>query len=381
MEFKKIKNRIVWIDTIKLIACLCVFWSHYVQAFWSCCEAGIEQISPLIQNILTLFGGVLNGDFWVYLFCLISGYFVGKKRISSFKSLVSNFIVRYLRFAIPFLLSGILAWLLSITIGMHTQDSNSFLGESWLQLFYTERITFLDAIKCGLLFDKKCNASIWMMKELFISNLTIYGISYLISMANKKEIISKITFVIILILATVFNRMYFGIGFFGALLSNVEFNSYDRKQKYIFLAFTSMMLIICFFDGFDGLIHKLIEKKCIGLEAASAKESLNAIALFSFIFCFPKLQQILGLDLFERISKLSFPVFLFHWPIMCSMTILMYQRMLKTHTYSQTFVIAFLTLNVVVLIISVCYSLFLSGKINKFIVIINDSLSASLKMK
>ena len=78
------KKRMDWIDGLKLIACVCVFFSHYQGFFFGACRADLGCGSVFKRIMGSSYNIFSNGNFWLCMFCLISGYFACKKRVISF---------------------------------------------------------------------------------------------------------------------------------------------------------------------------------------------------------------------------------------------------------------------------------------------------------
>jgi len=108
MESKeKENNRILWINGLKGLACLMVFFHHYFLTFFPAIHYGSESASRTTTGIDILMasspiGVIVNGNFAVCLFILISAFLYAMKTMESMKAekkenLLNIAVKRYLR--------------------------------------------------------------------------------------------------------------------------------------------------------------------------------------------------------------------------------------------------------------------------------------------
>lgn len=101
-------KRIIWIDEVKFIACLAVFGGHYCNVF----SFSILQSNSIFNYpIAKLFCVFIMGNWWVYVFCIISGALATNKTIKSFGQLIGALFNRYLRFVLPVLIANMIVFL------------------------------------------------------------------------------------------------------------------------------------------------------------------------------------------------------------------------------------------------------------------------------
>lgn len=144
---ESVKSRIQWIDGLKGIAAFMVFTHHFLLLFLpasyygadaeSLLPGGIDALIP--KNPLSV---LINGNFWVYLFCTIMAFFFATKMLKTeedklLETIPKTVAKRYVRLLIPCLLSGLLfffgARLLTL---LHLNYSGVMHEIGVLQLFY-----------------------------------------------------------------------------------------------------------------------------------------------------------------------------------------------------------------------------------------------------
>ena len=125
------RKRERWIDNLKLLACMAVFWGHFYSSFYgqlldkSFLKRTDNIIIFIIRHVMNI---VFNGGWWVFIFCIISGWLAWKKNIPTGKDLLKALFHRYLRFAIPVLIANLFVVAISKTIGYHAFEVGSTIN-------------------------------------------------------------------------------------------------------------------------------------------------------------------------------------------------------------------------------------------------------------
>lgn len=95
-------NRFRWIDNLKLVAAWGIVLGHLMNALAVGEKHEFFALSKMIN--FYLLSGILNGEFWVVLFCMISGYLLSRKKITSLENFFFSVVQRYFRFVAPLFL-------------------------------------------------------------------------------------------------------------------------------------------------------------------------------------------------------------------------------------------------------------------------------------
>lgn len=92
-----------------------------------------------------------------------------------------------------------------------------------------------------------------------------------------------------------------------------------------------------------------------------------ALFLILGIYCIPLLQRILELRILQYLGKISFGVYLLHWPILCSLTSLTY---VKTQAWEATdsFLFTFTLTVVAVLVASHLFWKLVETRLSNYII-------------
>ena len=176
-----IKKRLEWIDGLKFIACFIVFLGHYVSAF----SFAIPN-ETFSQTIWKLFYFIVFGNWWVYVFCIISGYFAAIKHIISGRHLFILIFNRYIRFIFPVFCGNIIVYLISCTFGFHNYELGQVYQSSFLMEPYKNPLTLLGTVKSALLLNNEYIGPLWVLRDIFMGTCFIYVFSYLQRKIYKK---------------------------------------------------------------------------------------------------------------------------------------------------------------------------------------------------
>ncbi len=129
------KNRVVWIDYLKIIACLMVLIGHYYNAFYSFCNYSPSLNSNIVFFFKNFPSPYLDGNFWVCVFCVLSGYLASRKEIRSVKTMIREFVLRYFRFIIPLTIINVCIYFIYLIIGFKSTEFSIIYSNNWLSSF------------------------------------------------------------------------------------------------------------------------------------------------------------------------------------------------------------------------------------------------------
>lgn len=357
-------ERINWLDVVKFIACLGVMSSHFLYTFLTGSIYGKMAASSMVQTLVSLFSVPLNGNFWVFVFCILSGFLLRRKKINGAYELLKNIFIRYLRFAKPFAVTAVVIFLLDISFGFVTQEMSVVLENKWLQEFYTHDISLYDYICFVLAFDSGINGPVWMIKALFLGNCLVYVLNYLWGRFNALRSISDIWYTIFILL----------VSSLGIYLSF----SFDAMAIYVIAC---LMGAVCplgpkgifISSGIAGILL-LVWVVSFTCQSVLISDSVSFFYItphwnFFYALCFVLLinNLVTGFDsciadLSKTLGKLSFPIYLFHWPLFCSAGLILFDFLLNTGilTYAFCIVLTSIAVTVMVGIIAVIYAKFVN---------------------
>lgn len=167
------KERIAWIDHMKLFASIMIMTAHFQDAALDACLAPPAQ-SGLYDILNTILVPFQTGKCWVIVFCLLSGY-LSCRKVSSLRELAAESFARWLRFFLPLLLCNAWVFLLLKTGHMYHAVYGSRFQNNWLLYHYARDFRFSDVLVQSAVLGDAFNGPLWMLRPLFVGNLLILG--------------------------------------------------------------------------------------------------------------------------------------------------------------------------------------------------------------
>lgn len=369
------KEKIWWIDGLKLLASLFVFWSHIDGLL------GMKSLHiPLLSNWdspVNLIVVLLNGNLWVFVFCMLSGYFIGQKKIQNVKVLASSVLNRYIRFLFPFLFTAIIIFLLSVMPGFRSVQVGALYDNDWVATLLPENIGVMDYLKYIFLMDERINPFIWTIGPIFVGNIFTYVANFVTRKwdENKRFVAYVVLFVVLsLVFVVTKSRLIYSTAcFLGALLPTIFTYTKRVKAPVYAVGLIAVLLLVRNHNRLVGMVLHVVS-----LPGSQDYYFLNSCWNFVYAFlvlvCLNNLtgmQRVLGSSLFRKISALSLPIYYLHCPILLSVILLIFEWLVPYDLQAGLTAIIFLTATALVLFASWVYSKTL-GKLS-------DSLSTKAK--
>ncbi len=284
-------------------------------------------VSHIVHGIVNLF---FNGEFAIYIFWFLSAYVISIKLFASEERsyLARAFTKRYFRLAIPVVASVIFAYLL-LSLGlMFNQKIYHPDAGAWIARYYTFEPNIFLAIKSGLwntFFD--LGGSVTYNPVLWTMNPELYGSLFIFLIFGVLGH-NKFRFVIYIIVAigTFALSKYWMLTFIlGFALCDLNYHDhktvvhslYDRlliNQKFNVLIFVGLTILGgfpnyygFFYVGISGLIVFVILKTWI-------------------------LRAFFQNKIFVWLGRISFGLYLIHFPLICSFSSWLYLILPFEHT-------------------------------------------------
>ncbi len=304
------------ISGLKGFSCFMVMIGHYIGLY------KYAENFPYNSKFLDVFDAflssklnfILDESFWVVLFFVASGYLAAMSNILCIKSFAQKSVIRFLRLGLPVLFSYAIIFLIYKVIGFHTAGTSTLLENAFIQSAYTSEYSIFQVLASPIyvliLGKTSLNSPFWVLREMFIASLLIYFFSFLKNKLKNQNIFFTIVFCLL---------------FISLVLSNVVFASV-------------LGMLIYYFEK-DS---KLISNKIFILSIIIFCATLNFIprnrivciffgALIILIPKLPLLNAMFSCHAAQLINKISFGIYSFHWPIFCSMGMLIFTKFCETN--------------------------------------------------
>lgn len=348
-------ERIVWVDGLKGIACILVFIHHFTLAFFPASFFGDPSLehftneSRLYQSPLSF---IINGSFWVSVFCILSG-FVMTISFSYKKGKLTNTVLkRYITLSVPvFIISGII-YLLNI-LGLLFDKSAAKLSGSyaWLgtvvnhnlsvgKLFYS---SFISVIFMG---DYTFNTAFWMLKYIFFGTILVCVLNFALN--NKSNYYLIIVALLGGLLFWKFDLLSCFV--FGFILAKV-YKSYKSKITNIFSALgVPCILASAFLGGYPSGAEPKNYYKFFRIKNIYYPHILGAVLFVFGIMITIPIVKYLSLKFFLFLGKISFAIYLIHIPVLMSFSCGIFILLKKqgVHYLTDSFITFILSLAVII---------------------------------
>lgn len=198
MEKKRCEqiNRIKYLDGLRGIACMMIVIHHFLLAFYpTSYYGGFDGAhgswgwdTYLAQAPIA---AIFNGDFWVCIFLLLSGFVIGRKIYKcNEREYASVVIKRYLRLALPICAFSMIVFLPLKQGFLYSHEFNEITGSIWSSTHYNnaesiriEDIFITSLYKVEFIGDTTFSTAFWMLPYLFWG----YCISILFAIISKNK--------------------------------------------------------------------------------------------------------------------------------------------------------------------------------------------------
>ena len=335
------KNYKLYINGLKGFACLMVMVGHYMGLYKYSEEFPFSNVITEIYDkfLNSKISFVIDESFWVILFFTVSGYLVSMSRIDSIKSFALKTVQRFLRLGIPVLFAYLIILVISKTAGFYTAETVDIFTNSYIQGNYTNEYSIWTVLKApfDVLFlgATALNDPYWVLREMFLSSVIIYFLTFIKERFANKNIYIIISF-IALFAGMVFSKVVFAC-LFGMLVYAFEKDSDLMLKNKWFAFFAAVFTASLYFIPRSRI-------SCIFFAV-----------LILFIPKMPVINRILTSKLAEFIGRISFGIYSFHWPVLCSFGLLTLIKLSEKTDLLTACIISAAVSVAITLVISVAY--------------------------
>lgn len=348
-------NYLFWIDGLKLLACIGVFWSHFCSAF----IYSAEHISPFIVNITQIFSMLLNGAFQVRLFCIISGLLASYKVVKTLHELIESIVRRYLRFVIPFFSLGLILILIEYTIGYHSVECGRLLNMTWLEGHNTTRITMMDILKLTFFFDHSFDGSLWTVPCIFVGSCLVYVISYLLHILKIPQKYWGICF-LALFFVSIIKYTIASLCVSCCILGAGIRWTWEKLRIPDAVANTIIGITVLMVTFLHSYIYDLLVGLGIDIPVRFELDGYGDVVyggiLLICIYNSDLVKKLLHQKMFINLGDMSFSLYIIHMPLIMSVSAWICMQIYGNCGYTVNCIINFLLSTIIVGIVSYLYS-------------------------
>lgn len=375
------KSRAVYLDNFKGIAAFFVMVHHLLVAYLPVSYYGSNSggycDTPLVNWLSqTPFVFFFNGNFWVFIFLMVSGYimFAQGSKINDQATFSSKFLTRYIKLLIPVIPICIIVFFLKNGLNsiFYNVEVGSGIGSSWLQNGYANPISFKDFIFAPFTIflkgDDTFSNAFWMLDKLFISSLMVFVVAF--AFQNVKK--NKLFYYVLICLASLFLNSYYLPTFLGGLIYMLSSSNLKSKikSKTLCILIATIALVFGFIcAGYpSGRIptnfYIYFEKYRILRELLPAVDFYHILGAFMVLLVVMNsnvLKRILEFKCFSILGKNSYSIYLIHIPIIYVLSPYLFVLFLKwTNGYLLATTFTIVLICTIVVIMSIYYTKFTS---------------------
>ncbi|MBE6002729.1 MAG: hypothetical protein E7232_01375 [Lachnospiraceae bacterium] len=356
-------RRLLYLDSLKYIFCLIIFWTHFTGVFWTMCEVKPDLRPELQILFLPPLSILVDSNLALYGFCIISGYLASFKKISSLKELLLQLAGRYIRFVVPFFFINVITFVMYYTLGFPTLISGELLHNSWVSTFYNHPYGIDELIMASLTMDGTLNGPLWMMKYIFGGTCLIYIYNYIKNLlcggysSEKKSPAAafvNVSALILMVISFIFppepNFFHLVLVLLGAVMMFLDGFIKEKltsggKAPACDIIFMIVALIPIVLDA-GGLVNFLSPFVSRNFPALLPYFTWNMYWVIGFSFFLilgimncSFLQKILEQGIMKRLAPTNFSVYLIHFPLICCLSLKLYVLMVNRISYTREFII------------------------------------------
>ncbi len=370
------QKRIAYLDGIRGIAAIMVFFYHYLLAFFPALfilkpeychtQSNIELV--IASSPLSIF---YSGGFAVCIFFVLSGYVLSHKFFlkGDYEYLASASIKRYFRLSIPIVVSVLISLVILTFNGYSNIDVAYDYTECkfWLANLWDVKPSLFEALKEGIFTSlfvgkgMKYNEVLWTMNIEFMGSLLVFTILALIGKIKRR-------FFLYAVLILIFYK-----GFMVAFIMGVALADYytfpKRKylNRYLLLALLIPMIYLGSYQRLEGDNLWRPVNFLSGINSIYPY-LIATFILMIFILNIAQIKNALSHKIFNFFGKISFSLYLLHVLILGSLSCALFRIFYKEMdmSYIVSFFLMFIISFVVTLVLSYIMYVFIDSNAIKF---------------
>lgn len=324
------KGRLAHLDGLRGIAAVVVVVFHIMSALTPYLVPDQSDV-PVWMAYLPV-AVLWNGPFAVSVFFVLSGFVVTQAAIGRPEALWVKVAVRYLRLAVPSLLSVLLAWVLLMAMPDRAGDLYALTGSRWLQYTYQYPVPgfgaalYDGAIGIFLTGGSLFNNVLWTMRIELVGSLACFAVAVFPGM-NGRLLVA----LVVAIAALVSQHLAFECFVLGICLREA-WAAGRLRSNYAMFALALGLII----GSQGGVAPQLRDTGLPWPLMPGNKEGilypLGAALVVYASLASPALTRLLSSRVGSFLGSISFPLYLIHVPliytVLCAASVLLWDSSL-----------------------------------------------------
>ena len=354
-----------YINGLKGIGAGIVYLCHFVFTFYYGMFTLEAADCHLPGNIDIIIGSsplnlLFSGNFAVRLFLVMSGYVLclGYFKTRDKKRLVTSACKRYIRLVPPILISNILICILMMAGAFRNAAVSEISGSTWLAGFNRSVPDLLDAVfealfGCFFVGTNQYNGVLWTIPFLFLGALLVYALAWLIG--DKKWRYAVYVSLGVALVLTDYAGVVWGFILCDIMCTQEKLVNWVKKQKV--LLWLAFLLGVYLSSYPSGGIH--LEKTIYGIipiVMVVPYHLAGALLLVGSVVCLEPLQKFFVLPVFVNLGKISYSLYLVHFPIIATFGCGLFEIVYGKLSYNMAVLVCFGATTLLVWLVSVGFS-------------------------
>lgn len=339
----------MFLEGLRGFAAFMVVIQHYIGGWYTSDEIISKEVPSIMRILMKSPLSLLwNGNLAVCIFFVLSGYVLSYKffKTNDKQVVISGIIRRYWRLALPAVASIILALILLSSGFFYNHEAARITSSSFLDTYWSYDANVLGALIQGFYttffaYDKTFDAAsynsvLWTMHIELYGSFIVFGSLLLCGNYSKRWLFSILSLII-------FSKSPYSIGFLvGMFICDIH-NQNSKRLIPIPVnlnEYTAFFILIfsLFLEYSTSFAIKWMNPNLLNYFHICAASLL----VFS-IFELCHIQKILENKFFSFLGKISFSLYLVHFPILGSLASYIFLTMIKNQfSYNISFFFSFI---------------------------------------
>lgn len=313
MKYGMKTDYLPYVSGLKGLGALIVFIHHFFYCFYPLFIPEGMQSAPIehipVANLL------VNGNFAVCLFLLLSGFLMARNaaRFEGTDAYGDAVVRRYLRLMIPLAVAATLSYLLCVTGSYRIHAVSDVLGNELTANYFSE-VHFYHLFVSYVWAPFGYHVLVgpfWMMEYILLGSLLVMAVT--LAIRRQRPLFQRLTILFAIVVAF-YLQVYYACVLAGMLLFKLGERPLSLPRAARIPVVFILLAAACWLAADQENV----------MNYDTYKNVTAAFLFVSAILMSHSLVRFFGSRPMDALGKLSLGVFIFHWPVICSLSCWLY---------------------------------------------------------
>jgi len=335
------------LEAVRGLAAITVLMWHTMLGFFPQWSGAFPDHWPQKMALTgQIWFGLIDGTAAVTLFFVLSGFVLTRRFLLSGDQqiILRGAVKRWPRLAGPVLMSVLVSWLLFRLGAYHFAEGGAATGSPWLSKFAAAsevpyKRALWDALRQGIYAtffrgDSYYDTSLWTMRYEFIGSFIAFGLALLLALLPKKTGPLRLAMLAVMLLLC-----YSASPLYAAFPAGVALAAFlpERRGRLSGWAAGGLILVAIYLFGYTGAKAGAFVPAAwiLGTHVTAAQILASMLVITAVELAPDGFRRPLSSRFAERLGTLSFPLYLIHVLVLCSLgcIVLIWARTWATGAY------------------------------------------------